>query len=53
MRTSIRKAANVIRIAIQNLVDDLEQLSLFASGKHPLDDRREDANHFVYFPVFR
>ncbi len=41
---------NVIRILLQNLVDDLEQLGLFASGEHPLDDRREDANHFVYFP---
>jgi hypothetical protein len=39
----------VIRIAIEHLVDDLEQLSLLTAGEHALDNRRKYADRFVNF----
>ncbi len=39
----------MIRIAFEYLIDELEQLALFTSREHAFDDRRKNANCFVYF----
>ncbi len=43
----------MIRTAIQDLVDNLEQFALFPAGEHALDDRRKYANRFVYFALLQ